>query len=82
AVIQMEQQKSQQAEPAAAAAGPNGELKFQAQVPEGAAEHVKQEEAHQRSDVQPGEGPPGEPGQQDKKDSVPSQEHPVQQVHP
>ncbi|XP_056398177.1 nucleobindin-1-like isoform X1 [Hyla sarda] len=80
AVIQMEQKKSQQAE--APAAGPNGELKFQAQVPE----QVKQEEAHQALDVHPGPpgdvhaAPPGEAAHQEKRDSEPSQEHQVQHV--
>lgn len=78
AVIQMEQKKSQQAEaPAAPAPGPNGELKFQAQVPEGA-EHVKHGAAPDGSDVHP--GPPGEAVHQENKDSAPSQEHHAQQV--
>lgn len=78
AVIQMEQKKSQQAEaPAAPAPGPNGELKFQAQVPEGA-ENVKHGAAPDGSDVHP--GPPGEAVHQENKDSAPSQEHHAQQV--
>ncbi|KAG9481532.1 hypothetical protein GDO78_010655 [Eleutherodactylus coqui] len=86
AVIQMEQKKSQPAEaPAPPAVGQNGELKFQAQVPEGAAEPVKHEESHQALDAHPGPpgehpAPPGEAAQQEKKDSAPSQEHQVHQV--
>nr|BBB06259.1 nucleobindin 2 like peptide [Microhyla ornata] len=58
AVIQMEQKKSQQAEGVAAqGVGANGELKFQAQVSEAAAEHDKPKESAQGSDGHP--APPG-----------------------
>ncbi|KAM9299631.1 nucleobindin-1 [Gastrophryne carolinensis] len=77
AVIQMEQKKSQQAEAAAAqAVGPNGELKFQAQVPEVAAEHDKSKESQQGSDGHP--APPGEAPQPDGKASEPLQQQHVQ----
>ncbi|XP_044137613.1 nucleobindin-1-like [Bufo gargarizans] len=84
AVVQMEQKKSQQLD--VPAAGPGGELKFQAQESDGAHELEKQAESHQGSDVHPGPpgeahpAPPGEAAHEEKKDSAPSQEHQVHQV--
>ncbi|CAI9557172.1 unnamed protein product [Staurois parvus] len=72
AVIQMEQQKSQQA--AAQAVGPNGELKFQAQVQEVAAAEKANPEAQQGSEIHP--APPGEaPHPGDKAVETPQETH-------
>ncbi|KAM5131767.1 nucleobindin-1 [Mantella aurantiaca] len=72
AVIHMEQQKAQQAA-AGVGVGPNGELKFQAQVPEVAAEKVNPE-APQGSEIHP--APPGEvPQAGDKAVETPQETH-------
>ncbi|KAG8433996.1 hypothetical protein GDO86_012379 [Hymenochirus boettgeri] len=55
AIIQMEQKKAQQ--PGAAAVGPNGELKFQPEGQQEAADHAKQPEHHA---VEVHAGAPGE----------------------
>ncbi|XP_075046670.1 nucleobindin-2-like [Mixophyes fleayi] len=74
AVIQMEQKKSQQV--GVPAAGPNEELKFQAEVPQVTAEKAKPEEPHKGSDVHPGPPAAVPEGQQAHE---PNQETHVQQ---
>ncbi|XP_063798534.1 nucleobindin-2-like isoform X2 [Pseudophryne corroboree] len=76
AVIQMEQKKSQQA--GVPPAGPNGELKFQAEVPQVNSEKAKPEEPHPGSEVHP--GPPAA-AQETIQDHEPLQEQHVQEPH-
>lgn len=74
AVVQMEQHKAQQVGAVAAqAVGPNGELKFQAQVQEVAGEKVNPE-AQQGSVIHP--APPGDaPHPGDKAPETPQETH-------
>ncbi|XP_031762405.1 nucleobindin-1-like [Xenopus tropicalis] len=89
AVMQMEQKKAQQTG-AEAAAGPNGELKFQPEAPHAESEHAKPveeqpklAEQQQKSDVHP--AAPGEadghPAGQ-KEPEVPHSQGQDQQAHP